>query len=1051
MSSNTFPVTHGQRGLWFIQQMDPESPAYNDGEAFRLTGDLDVAALTAAVERLTARHEPLRTRFTVVDGEPRQVVDDVWGGRVEVVDAGPAPDRDAAAHEFAERVIARPFDLAGGVLFRVEVLRFDESDHLVLFGLHHAVGDGWSLTILLDEVAEAYRAAVEGREPALEPLPVRYRDYARWQHEDVYAEEIRDQAAYWVLHLDGVPHAVDALCARRPGAEPVGRLHEFTVPAELTAALRKASREAGTTLFMTLLAVYEALLSRVSGADDLIVGVPVLGRPVPEVEPLIGLFVNTLPLRADLRDDPTFADLLRSVRETLLAGFGHQDVPLEEVVKEVNPARRAGVAPLVQVIFQLFDGDFRYELDLPGVRAAQLQVLGRAVPFALSLDFFRDGDGLAGRLNYDSAVFDDGYAARFAEVFTALAAQVLADPDVPVSRLDVPPELVRASTTADAAEAADTTETAATAATRFEAPRPGVEQLVAELMADVLGVDRLGRQDDFFALGGHSLPATRLISRIRDVLDVRVTVRSLFDHPTVERFSALLSDLRGTPRKPLDVVAGDGPAPMSFAQQRLWFVQELDPASTAYNLGEVFRLSGPLDLDRLAVAVAGLVARHESLRTRFAVVDGAPVQLVDDVWQGRVEVVDAPPTADLDAAARAFALDVLARPFDLARGPLFRVDVLRFDDENLVLALSMHHIVSDGWSIGLVLDELAGLYAGHELPPLPVRYRDYSVWQHAELGAGIADQLAHWRDAIAGAPTVIDALRPRRAVDERGGIEGFVEFELPADVVAGLRALSRETGGTLYMTLLAVFEVMLSRVTGQRDLLVGMPVAGRTAAQVEGVVGFFVNMLALRADLRDDPVFTDLLGAVRKVVLDGFAHQDLPFERLVEAVAPEREAGVQPLVQVAFQVFEDETGLGFRLGDAAATPVLDTPGVLNADLPLAMDLYRDGDRLRGLMTFSESVFTSAEADRIVATFLRLVAEVLRDPARRVSQLPAAGHDSAGGLRFGTATAVRDASLVDEFRRRCAQTPDAVAVADGARAWTFDELALARSRELAQHV
>jgi amino acid adenylation domain-containing protein len=1031
MSSNTFPVTFGQQALWFVHEIDPGTSAYNDGEAFRLRGRLDLAVLTAALDRLTARHEPLRTRFTAVDGEPRQVVDAAWGGRVEVVDAGDVPDRDRAAADFAQRGLARPYDLAGGVLFRVEVLRFDDEDHVLVFEVHHTVSDGWSLTILLDEISVLYQAIAEGREAELEPLPVRYRDYAQWQRESAADEVMGQQLAHWLDRLDGVPHAVDALCARKPDVPPVGEFVEVTLSEELTAAVRRASREAGTTPFMTLFAMYQVLLSRVSGADDFIVGVPVLGRSVPEVEPLVGLFVNTLPLRADLRDDPEFGALLGAVRENLLAGFRHQDVPFEQVVRAINPERRAGVAPLVQVIFQLFDGPFRYDLELPGLTATPLQVLGRHVPFALSLDFFRDGERLVGRLNYDSAVYDAEYARRFADGFVALAEQLLTTPSLRVSQVDVPADLVRSSTV-------DAVASTSEAAGEFVAPRQGVEELVAGLMADVLGVDRLGRHDNFFDLGGHSLPAVKLIARIRGLLGVRVTVQALFDNPTVARFAALVAGLTGAPRAPITPVAGDGPAPMSFAQQRLWFVQELDRAGTAYNLGETFRLRGPLDVARLSAAVARLVDRHESLRTRFATAGGVPVQIVDEGWRGSVEVVDAGAAGDRDAAARSFAHDAVARPFDLTEGPLFRVDLLRFDDEDHVLALTMHHIVSDGWSIGLMLDELTRLFDGEELAPLAIRYRDYSAWQHAQESV-LAEQLAYWVDAVAGAPTVIDALRPKAST---AGVEGFVEFGLTADEVAGLRRLSRESGGTLYMTLLAVFEVLLSRVSGQRDLLVGMPVAGRAATEVEDVVGFFVNMLALRADLRDDPEFTDLLDTVRGVVLGGFAHQDLPFERLVEAVAPEREAGVQPLVQVAFQVFEDETGRGFRLGGATGTPVLDTPGVLNADLPLAMDLYRDGDGFRGLMTFSESVFSAADADRIVRSFRHLITEVLRDPARRVSELPL--HEStAEGRLFGvTTTGGRGLSLVDEIRRQCALTPGAVAVADADGAWTFAELARA---------
>ncbi|MEV3985323.1 amino acid adenylation domain-containing protein [Nonomuraea sp. NPDC049758] len=1037
MAELTSPVTFGQQGLWFIEEFDGGTGAYNDGEAFRLAGPLDIPALVRAIDALVVRHAALRTRFATVDGLPRQVVDERWTGRVVTTaptePVGPA-GRDGAAAAFAQGVLARRFDLVGGPLFRVEVMSFDAADHVLVLAMHHIIGDGASISILLRELAGCYEAALTGRAATLPALPVNYTDYAVWQREVQHGEELGRQLAYWLDQVAEAPHMLPALRGTRSGREPSAGVAEFRLDATVTAAVRELSRSCGATVFMTLLAVYESLLSRVTGAADLLVGAPVLGRTLREVEGVVGLFANTLALRADLRDDPTFRDLLARARLVALGGYAHQDLPFDRLVEHLNPVRVSGVPPLIQVIFQLFDQPFAPRLELSGLRATPLDTLGRELPFALALDCFQDGDTLHGRLYVDRAVFGERFAEDFAAAFTALVGQILADPEQRVSRLRVPADLVMA---AGPDTAGDTGEG------RFAPPRPGVEQIVAEAMADVLGLDGIGRNDDFFALGGHSLPAVKLISRVRELFGTAVSVRSLFENPTVAAFAAMLAAETRPASAEIARLADDGPAAMSFAQQRMWFIQELDPSNTAYHLGEAFRLSGPLSLDALTAAVDRLAARHEALRTCFSVRDGRPLQTVDAHWRGRVGVTRAADDgADRARAARSFAREVVGREFDLVGGPLFRAEVLRFDDADHVLVLAMHHIVADGWSLEVLLGELALLYRGVEPGGPALRYRDFAAWQREVFRDEIRRrQLDYWLDHVDGAPLVLDVLRPR-AQDDGVGVEGAVEFELSADVVAGLRALSRESGGTLFMTLLAVFGTLVSRVTGERDLLVGVPSTWRGVPELERVVGFFVNMMAIRADLRGDPTFSGLLARVREAVLGGFTHQELPFEDLVEALNPERTIGLPPVVQVAFQVFETDVASDLELGLARGTPISDIREGLHADLPLAMDLYRHGDGLQGLLTYNRSILSAEEAEQMVATFRNIVHEVLRDPDRPVGELPLLSGPAAGtvlGLGVGPKTGGGGASLAEEFERTVAASPSAVAVTDSEGSWTFAEL------------
>jgi amino acid adenylation domain-containing protein len=1033
VAESSFPTTFGQQGFWFIDQFEEGTDAYNDGEAFRLTGKLDVTALVRAVNQLVERHEALRTRLMVVDGAPRQVVDKRWAGRMEVIQAPVMPDRDAAGQAFAESVLARPFDLASGLLFRAELLRFDDEDHLLVLGAHHIIVDGSSFAIVMRELGLLYLSVRTGTAAQLPSLPVRYTDFASWQRELMQSAESERQLSLWLDQISGAPHVLLSLCTRRPGIEPAGGRVEFRLPAGTTDALTDMSRKAGTTVPMTLLAVYEVLLSRVGNVADLLVGMPVSGRTLPEVEELVGYFANTLAIRADLRDDPRFRDLLLQVRRTALSAYANQDVPFDRIVEAVNPTRMSGVPPLVQVSFQYFDSSSHIELKLPSVQSAALQVLGRRVPFSLSLDIFRAGDALFGQLHFDQAVFDEAFVSEFASAFQSVIAQALSNEDSRVSEFRISQGLIRLceAVTADDARSA-----------AFSAPRPGVEQIVADIMAEVLGVEVLGRDDSFFALGGHSLASVKVIFRVRELLGTAVSVRTLFENPTVAGFAAVLTD-KVPIQVPISRAPDDSPVPMSYAQRRLWFVHELDPASTAYNLCQAFRICGPLSATALATAVDRLVARHEVLRTRFGVRAGIMVQLIDERPTAGLQVVQASSGADRDRTAHEFVRETVTHPFDLGQGPLFRPRLLRFDEQDHLLVLAMHHIVLDGWSVTLLLEDLAGLYGNEEPAPLAWRYRDFAAWQHQVLsGESLDHQLKYWSDHVADAPTVLDFLRPKAGREKSGAIEGTVTFELSAEIVAELRALSRASGGTLFMTLLAAFEVLLSRFTGERDLLVGVPFSGRSIPEAENIVGLFVNMLPLRADLTADPTFAELVRSVREVVLGSLAHPDLPFDHLVEAVNPRRLPGVQPLIQVAFQMIEAQAGASFALGDTTATPLAETPGMVNADLPLAMDLYHHGGGMRGLLTFSETVFSAGEAECMVVCFRALIDQVVLDSDRRVSELPlmpASQAKAVVALGVGRTVPLAGWSLLEEFGRRVAMTPDALAVADASGTWTFAEL------------
>ncbi len=447
----------------------------------------------------------------------------------------------------------------------------------------------------------------------------------------------------------------------------------------------------------------------------------------------------------------------------------------------------------------------------------------------------------------------------------------------------------------------------------FAPPRNAVEEMLAGIWAQVLRVEQPGIDDNFFALGGHSLLAVQVVARVRETLDVEMPLRAMFDAPTIAQFAERAEDARRSSQTraipALRPAARDGRIPLSYAQQRLWFIDQLEPGNSLYNISAMYRMWGPLDLGALEQTINEIVRRHESLRTTFRSEDGQPVQVIAPRLRIQIPVSVRSGLADLDRELeiKRFAREQALRPFDLSTGPLLRLSLLKLGEEEHVLVVILHHIVGDGWSGSLLAKEMAALYEAFSrnqpspLPELAVQYADFAIWQRQWMQGEILDgQIAYWKKQLAGAPPVLELPtdRHRPAVQaHHGAIRTHV---IAKDLLERLKSMSQTEGVTLFMTLLASFQMLLSRYSGQEDVVVGSTVAGRNYSEVEPLIGFFINTLAMRTDLSGEPTFRELLARVKQVALDGYAHQEIPFEKLVEELQPERSLSYNPIFQVLF-------------------------------------------------------------------------------------------------------------------------------------------------------
>ena len=583
--------------------------------------------------------------------------------------------------------------------------------------------------------------------------------------------------------------------------------------------------------------------------------------------------------------------------------------------------------------------------------------------------------------------------------------------------------------------------------------RSAVEEILADTFAMFLGVDRVGLHDNFFDLGGNSLTAIQVMARVLDLLQVQLPVRTLFESPTISALAESIENERNSSqfsdRKPLLLQPREGALPLSFAQQRLWFLDQFQPGLGVYNIPAAVRLSGLINLDALEQSLNEIVSRHESLRTTFAFADGQPVQLIApsltiNIAQTNLEALSE--DAQTKEIARLTLLEA-RRPFSLTHGPLLRASLLRLREDDHVLLVTIHHIVSDGWSLGVLVRELRMFYEafveGREpaVAQLPVQYADYALWQRERLqGELLESQLDYWRKQLAG-PLPILALPtagPRPAIQSFQGAKET--FTLSAALSEQLQVLCRQEGVTLFMLLLAAFQTLLYRYSGQTDILIGTPIAGRERNETQNLIGLFVNTLVMRNVLSGTLRFKELLAATRETALDAYAHQEVPFEKIVEELRLERDTSREALFQVMFVL------------QNTPAPVLELKGLTLDVLPvdnetakfdLVLSMRQDGGRLQGSLEYSSDIFDRATVARMVGHFQTLLQSIISDPAQQLDELRLLSADEEHHLLFelnDTSEPYQlDNCIHQQFEAQAAATPDAIALVFEDQQLTYRDL------------
>ncbi|MFG2572652.1 non-ribosomal peptide synthase/polyketide synthase [Streptomyces sp. NPDC048481] len=1048
---DVLPLAPLQEGLLFHALYDSGADLYAVQEVFALSGPLDPGALRTAASALLDRYPNLRAGFHH-EGLPRPVQVVVDGLELPWREAdlsGLARDeREPALARIVAEARAERFDLGRPPLLRFTLVKLAEDEHRLVLVNHHILFDGWSMQVVLEELFALYRGETL-------PEPAAFRDHLAWM-----ARQDRTAAHdAWRTALDGL--AAPTLLAEPGTAAPARPVQVFCdLPDTVSERLQDRLREHGITLNTAVQGLWSLLLRTRTGQDDVVFGSTYSGRSaeLPGSEAMVGMFINTLPVRVRLDAAESLPELMRRVQDEQSRLIAHQYLGLNDVQRLWGPGDLFDTLTIVEN----YPHDDDWE-PAPGLRASALEDHD-ATHYPLTLSVL-PGTRLRLRLEYRPDLLDgaqiDVLAADLVRLFTAFVD----DTRVPVGEL-VGTRTAETGTVPSAAPAHGTGgeggsdgEGGVPVPLSFRAPRTPEQEILCGLFSAVLAVPTVGIDDSFFDLGGHSLTAIRLLSRIRSMFNVELAIRHLFEAPTVAELAERMTGAEES-RLALGPMTRPEHIPVSAAQWRLWFLYRLEGRSATYTVPLLLRMSGPLDRPALEAALGDMVARHESLRTRFPEVDGQPHQLIVDAEQPDVTLVET------DESGLAEQLAVATRyGFDLATELPLRITLFRLSETEHVLLFLLHHIASDGWSDAPFARDLSVAYGARTggrapaWPALPVQYADYTLWQRELLGSEndpqslLSQQLAYWQKTLAGLPEQLELPtdRPRPSAASFRGDE--VRFELDADLHTGLLELARHTNTTLFMVFQAAVAGLLTRLGAGEDIPLGGVIAGRTDEALDELIGFFVNTLVLRTDTSGNPTFRELLARVRETDLAAYAHQEVPFERLVEVLNPTRSLAHHPLFQVMI-LFQNNAEADLDLPGLRAGLEDVGSGVAKFDLDFDMQENHgpDGEPagLSGLVEYATDLFDRSTVQDIVARLARLLRAVVADPDQRLWQTdilaPAERRELLEQWTAPVAPSERT-TVPALFEAAVAAHPEAVAVVDGAKRLTYAQLN-ARANRLA---
>ncbi len=974
-------LSAAQKRLYVSQHMDVNSTGYTMVGPVLLEGWPDPDKMETAFRMLTRRHESLRTSFVEIEGEPRQRIHKRIPFNLETYRM-----QEAGAMDFIREQFIRPFDLGSPPLFRIGNITINETRHILVFHMHHIIADGTSLGILLKEFMQLY----EGE--TLAPLPLRYVDYCRWQEGPGQKQKTKKQEQYWLKQLEGdIPGLDLPLDFPRPAVRSFeGGGSRFRIDAETTRKIKESASREDVTLHMFLSAVFNLFLFKITGREDILVGSPIANRLHTDLQPLVGTFPNILAIRNHPRKDQTFASFLKETRKQALDAYANQEYQLEalmdRVIKEKDPGRNS----LFDVFFHLHNVETPV-METENFRLTPIDIPLRASRYDLAFSAFEQGGHIQVQVEYSTRLFKEETIALFIRNFQEVIAAVLENRDIPAGEINIHDDGVkRLRGSGQAAVAKEET---------YAPPRDKIEKILVDIFSEVLSVpvSSVGIDTGFFRLGGHSLKATTAAALIYKKLEVKMPLAELFRLPTVRELAGYIRGAEKERSLFIAPVEKREYYPMSAAQRSMYIQYQKDKNNLGFNMSQAVRIKGRVNKERMETILLRLIRRHESFRTSFIVVEDEPVQRVCDSTTFSLDYYEVE-TRGVDVQG---IVEDFTRPFDLTSPPLIRSGLIKEGQECFTWMLDMHHIIYDGTSVGIFIGEFTSMYQGEpESPPPRIQYKDFTCWQHSPEGREYLNkQEAFWLRELSGElPRLnlpVDFQRPPLQVF-RGRSFKFLLNEEKTRLVTGLAAREKVT---LFTVLFSLFAVLLSRLCGQEDIIVGAAAAARRHADVQGIFGMFVNSIALRSFPTEKKDFTSFLRETGQKALGAFENQEYPFEQLVRKLPVHRDVSRNPLFDALFVL--QNTGAGTtEVRGLELEPVIPDN---NSHFDLVLSAREERETILLELEYADSLFKPVTIETFAKYYIEILEQVTADPSiplgaiRMTHGLVEAGADTSPGL------------------------------------------------------
>ncbi|MFM2002337.1 MAG: hypothetical protein RI963_1763 [Planctomycetota bacterium] len=1042
------PLTPYQLPFWNEIRRSPDEPLWRVHAHLPIFGELCVDRMRETINEVIRRHEILRTAFVIdKDGRPVQRVFDRFEADLPVDDLRGIPEegQQEKLQELSHEQKSQRFVFDRLPLFTVRLAMLSDEASVLIVTSTHLLFDDWSQRVLVGEVEEIYSALSEGRPHGLpEPKP-QYRDYSAWIGRRLAGDLRTSALAYWRGKLAGVRSPRLTIANRPPAGTPGHlRFHRFRASQRQKEGLEELGRKLSASQYEILLSAFNLLLARHCESTDIAVGSFVANRPREETQGMLGVFTNGLILRNDLSGDPSFADFVTRVRQTVHEAWAFEEFPLIDVADAIIPDRDRGRFPFTQICFGYLQplkkaaGNRRRDL-----RIDRETVRGDAVIYSrdLFLEMQSTEHGLAGAMRYSDSLCDASTIERLAEEYLELIDAIIANPDHRLSGLGAP-TIAPEPSSLSAPLAAVTGE--AELITGEAARQKGQGQSVIDsdlieplrrIWSELLRVDSIDPDDSFFELGGNSLLAIRLTSRIRKEFAVDFPVAELFSAKTLGGMASRIAALR-TERPVIELsipkASSGGPTRASMAQERFWRMIRRFPDRPIYLIHATLLLEGKLDIDLLKATLDQVISRHEILRTGFEeTADGKLMQVIFDRVDIELPVEDLS-RLSLEEAEHAIvelAGQQRSAPPEYRRPPVFKISLLRLGEERHALLLTGSHLLLDDWSVNVLMREVQELYLAtvegrpHALPELKVQYRDFAIWDR-DLMEGVAGQkmLAYWRDRLAGVknpPLPTDHPRSTTTLH----IAQSHPFRVSSQLRGELDRLASLEGVSLYEIMLTAYKFLLARYCGDNDIAICTNVANRKLSDTQVMLGLFTNAVILRTDLSGDPSFHEALKRVRQTFTGAIEHEQLSFHIVADAVAPDYDHSRFAISQAGFSYQQPHS----RPGGAARERVLKVSrqrieaGPEPARLDVSLDVLVAEHGIEVCLEYDSELFDVSTIAQMADEYLSILGCVARDPQRTLSQVlvarlegkPEVPSQLGSGISAGIATTIE--GLVQTIR------------------------------------